>query len=56
MKPYGVRKKDANCCPGHDKYTGRKSRVNNNSRNEGQDRPRKAKERQNFKQNWRNLL
>ena len=20
MKPYGIKLKDANCCPGHDKY------------------------------------
>ena len=22
MKPYGVKKKDAGCCPGHDKFAG----------------------------------
>lgn len=22
MKAYGVKKKDANCCPGHDKFSG----------------------------------
>ena len=22
MKPYGVKKRDKGCCPGHDKYSG----------------------------------
>lgn len=48
MKPYGVRKEDDNCCPGHAKYgqRGLTAKGVKRPRKKSKDKPRKAKERQ----------
>lgn len=48
MKPYGVRKKDDNCCPGHAKYgqRGLTAKGKKRPRNKSLDKSRKAKMRQ----------
>lgn len=47
MKPYGIRKKDDDCCPGHAKYGQRGLTMKGikRPRNKSKDRPRKAKAR-----------
>lgn len=45
MKAYGVKKKDAGCCPGHDKYGGGYKMTKRKSLKR-RDRPRKKSARQ----------
>jgi hypothetical protein len=48
MKPYGVREKDDDCCPGHAKYgqRGLTTKGVKRPRRAARDKSRKAKERQ----------
>lgn len=45
MKAYGVKKKDAGCCPGHDKYPSEHYKMKRTKSKKRADKPRKAKER-----------
>ena len=47
MKPYGIRKEDDDCCPGHAKYgqRGLTAKGVKRPRKKAKDKPRKAKER-----------
>lgn len=45
MKAYGVKRKDAGCCPGHDKYGGGYKMTSKESLKR-RDRPRKKSARQ----------
>lgn len=53
MKAYGVKKKDAGCCGGHDKYVPPQLRYNSQKKRatarRRKDRPRKKSARQQFK-------
>lgn len=41
MMPYGVRRRDAGCCPGHDKYPSEPYKVKQRRSFKREDRPRK---------------
>lgn len=49
MKPYGVKKKDQGCCPGHDKYPTEFYKITRRKSTKRRLKPAKARERKNNK-------
>lgn len=45
MKPYGVKRKDAGCCPGHDKFPQEKYKMTSAKARKARKRPAKKRER-----------
>lgn len=45
MKPYGIKKKDRGCCPGHDKYPKKSYKTTSRKARKKRNKPAKAKER-----------
>lgn len=51
MKPYGVKKKDVGCCPGHDKYSNPGYKCESRKKLKARLRPAKKSARQKVKFN-----
>jgi hypothetical protein len=49
MKPYGVKKQDAGCCPGHDEYPNEHYRITSTKNKKRSQKPRKTRERMSIK-------
>lgn len=45
MKPYGVKRKDAGCCPGHDKFSSDRYNNDRGEKRRREQRPRKKRAR-----------
>ena len=56
MKPYGVKKQDTGCCPGHDKYPSEHYRITSTANKKRSQKSRKTKERMKIKTKIKKFL